>query len=163
MGRELREATMSRSPLDIPHESRFALGASRSRIVVQLRVEVLVLSAVAGALALVIAGPILTQLGTIIRRFPELGGSLPFWVDFGFSWRAALFVAGLSVLAALVAGLVPALQATGGPRVRRWRFRRKGNSDRGPDVRATGARRRQGSRSSSQAAASPGIGARPLV
>jgi hypothetical protein len=34
-------------------------------------------------------------------------------VDFDFSWRAALFVAGLSVLAALIAGLVPALQATG--------------------------------------------------
>jgi hypothetical protein len=42
-----------------------------------------------------------------------LGGSLPFWVDFDFSWRAALFVAGLTVMAALIAGLVPALQATG--------------------------------------------------
>lgn len=93
--------------------ARFALGASRSRIVTQLCVEVLMLSSVAGALALVVTRPILTQIGTIIRRFPELGGSLPFWVDFGFSWRAALFVAGLSVLAALMAGLVPALQATG--------------------------------------------------
>jgi hypothetical protein len=63
--------------------------------------------------ALAITRPILTQIGEIIRRFPELGGSLPFWVDFAFSWRAALFVAGLSVLAALIAGLVPALQATG--------------------------------------------------
>ncbi|HYE87848.1 MAG TPA: FtsX-like permease family protein, partial [Vicinamibacterales bacterium] len=40
-------------------------------------------------------------------------GSLPFWVNFELSWRAALFVAGLSVLAALIAGLIPALQATG--------------------------------------------------
>ena len=93
--------------------ARFALGASRGRIVVQLCVEVLVLSSAAGAMALALTRPILTQIGEIIRRFPELGGSLPFWVDFDFSWRAALFVAGLSVLAALIAGLVPALQATG--------------------------------------------------
>ena len=93
--------------------ARFALGASRGRIVVQLCVEVLVLSAAAGAMALAITRPILIQIGEIIRRFPELGGSLPFWVDFEFSWRAAVFVAGLSVLAALIAGLVPALQATG--------------------------------------------------
>ena len=92
---------------------RFALGASRGRIVVQLCVEVLVLSSAAGAAALILTRPILTQVGEIIRRFPELGGSLPFWVDFDFSWRAAVFVAGLSVLAALIAGLLPALQATG--------------------------------------------------
>ena len=93
--------------------ARFALGASRGRIVVQLCVEVLVLSSAAGAVALALTRPILTQIGEIIRRFPELGGSLPFWVDFDFSWRAALFVAGLTVLASLIAGLVPALQATG--------------------------------------------------
>ena len=93
--------------------ARFALGASRGRIVVQLCVEVLVLSSAAGAMALALTRPILIQIGEIIRRFPELGGSLPFWVNFDFSWRAALFVAGLSVLAALIAGLVPALQATG--------------------------------------------------
>ena len=93
--------------------ARYALGASRGRIVVQLCVEVLVLSSAAGAMALAITRPILTQIGEIIRRFPELDGSLPFWVDFDFSWRAALFVAGLSVLASLIAGLVPALQATG--------------------------------------------------
>ena len=93
--------------------ARFALGASRGRIVVQLCVEVLVLSSAAGAAALILARPILGQIGEIIRRIPELDGALPFWVDFGFSWRAALFVAGLSVLAALIAGLLPALQATG--------------------------------------------------
>ena len=93
--------------------ARYALGASRGRIVAQLCVEVLVLSSAAGAMALAVTRPILTQIGEIIRRIPQLDGSLPFWVDFGFSWRAALFVACLSVLAALIAGLVPALQATG--------------------------------------------------
>jgi putative ABC transport system permease protein len=93
--------------------ARFALGASRGRIVMQLCVEVLVLSSVAGAVALALTRPILTQIGEVIRRFPELGGSLPFWITFDFSWRAAVFVAGLSVVAAMIAGLVPALQATG--------------------------------------------------
>jgi predicted permease len=92
---------------------RFALGASRGRIVVQLCVEVLVLSAAAGAAALALTRPILIQIGDIIKQVPALGGSLPFWVDFAFSWRAVLFVAGLSVAAALIAGLLPALQATG--------------------------------------------------
>jgi predicted permease len=93
--------------------ARFALGATRSRIVVQLCVEVLVLSSAAGAVALVLTRPLLARIGDIIRQLPELGGALPFWVDFAFSWRAALFVAALSVLAALIAGLIPALQATG--------------------------------------------------
>lgn len=93
--------------------ARFALGASRARIVVQLCVEVLVLSTVAGAAALLLTRPILAQIGDIVRRFPALDGSLPFWVDFEFSWRAAVFVAGLSVMAALIAGLIPALRATG--------------------------------------------------
>lgn len=91
--------------------ARFALGASRARIVVQLCVEVLVLSSAAGALALALARPILARAEAILG--PLMGGSFPFWVDFGFSWRAALFVGGLCVLAALIAGLAPALRATG--------------------------------------------------
>ena len=74
---------------------------------------VLVLSSAAGALALALTRPILSQIGEIYRRHPELGGALPFWADFEFSFRAALFIAGLAVLAALIAGLIPALQATG--------------------------------------------------
>ena len=93
--------------------ARYALGASRGRIVAQLCVEVLMLSSVAGAVALALTRPILTRIGEIISRFPDLGGSLPFWITFHFSWRAAVFVAALTVLAAVIAGLLPALQATG--------------------------------------------------
>ena len=93
--------------------ARFALGASRARIVTQLCVEMFVLTSAAGLLALLLTRPILTQLGEIVRNFPGLGGALPFWIDFQFSWRSVLFVAGLTVLAALLAGLAPALQATG--------------------------------------------------
>ncbi|HEX8433318.1 MAG TPA: FtsX-like permease family protein, partial [Longimicrobium sp.] len=36
-----------------------------------------------------------------------------FWVDFGFSLAAVAFVAGLAVVAALIVGVLPALQSTG--------------------------------------------------
>ena len=51
----------------------------------------------------------------------------------------------------------------GGPHVRRQGFRRGGNGDRGPDVRATGGRRRQCPRPPGQAGSCPRIGGRPLV
>jgi ABC-type antimicrobial peptide transport system permease subunit len=53
---------------------RAALGASRWRIVTQMLVEGLVLSAAAAALGLVIAHFIRAQLGRVVAR-------APFWVD----------------------------------------------------------------------------------
>ena len=41
------------------------------------------------------------------------GDVLPFWMDFGLSVKTVLFVAGLAVVAAMISGVVPALQATG--------------------------------------------------
>lgn len=46
----------------------------------------------------------------------ELGNTIPYWMDFRLSFQTALFVAGLVALAAMLAGVVPALWATG-----RWR------------------------------------------
>jgi len=93
--------------------TRGALGASRGRIVGQIFIEVLVLAGVAAGAALLLARPMLLEVGEIFRRVPDLGGTLPFWVDFDLSPRTVIFVAGLAVLAALMAGLVPAIQATG--------------------------------------------------
>ena len=94
---------------------RTALGASRGRIVMQLFVELLVLATGAG-----IAGFLLArQFGARLSRIaiPTMGPeSLPFWMDFTPSLSTVLCVAGLSVLAAAIAGGVPAWHATG-----RWR------------------------------------------
>jgi len=46
----------------------------------------------------------------------ELGNTIPYWMDFRLSFQTVLFVAGLVALAAMLAGVVPALWATG-----RWR------------------------------------------
>ena len=86
---------------------RYALGASRSRIVVQLFVELLVLAAGAAGVALVLVRLFLWQA-------PFRGPNDPFWMDYGdVSVATVLFAAGLAVLAAMIAGAVPALQATG--------------------------------------------------
>jgi predicted permease len=89
--------------------ARHALGGSRARIVWQLFVEALVLTAgAAGAalLALRIASVV------VAGRLQNIPGGPPFWLTFGVSYRTLLFVGGLALAGAAVSGLVPALQAT---------------------------------------------------
>ncbi|HEX9736363.1 MAG TPA: ABC transporter permease [Thermoanaerobaculia bacterium] len=92
--------------------ARYALGASRGRIVGQLFIETLVLAAGAAGVALVLARFALRLARASIDQ--SLSGGAPFWMDFTLSVETVLFVAGLAVLAAVIAGLVPALKATGG-------------------------------------------------
>jgi predicted permease len=94
---------------------RTALGASRGRIVMQLFVEVLVLAAGAGIAGLLLAREFSGRLAGMV--VPTMGpANLPYWMDFTPSLATVLCVAGLSVLAAAIAGAVPALRVTG-----RWR------------------------------------------
>jgi len=95
--------------------ARTALGASRGRIVMQIFVEVLVLSAAAGVVGLLIARRFSGRLARIVMPQVNLG-DLAFWIDFKPSWQTIAGVAALSVLAAAIAGAVPAWHATG-----RWR------------------------------------------
>jgi predicted permease len=88
---------------------RTALGASRSRIVLQLLIEMLVLSTIAVGLALIAVGLI---MGIVEGLYLSRIGRMPFWLNFGLSIDALLFAAALAVFAALVIGLLPALGAT---------------------------------------------------
>jgi putative ABC transport system permease protein len=88
---------------------RTALGASRSRIVAQLFMEALVLSAVAALAGVMIAALALRWIATATLPLASL---LPFWVSFRLSPEAVLYAVALSVLAAATVGIVPALQAT---------------------------------------------------
>jgi predicted permease len=91
---------------------RSALGASRSRIVVQLFAEALVLGLVASAVGLVGAQLALSKLGV---TFLETNlGRLPFWYDLSLSPSTILYCVGLTVLGAGIAGVLPALKATRG-------------------------------------------------
>ncbi len=90
--------------------ARYALGASRGRIVGQIFVEVLVLAAAAAGVALVLV----RLAGEYIQGIISNTNGVPFWMHFGdISFGMVLFAAGLAVFAATIAGVVPALQATG--------------------------------------------------
>ena len=85
---------------------RTALGASRLRIVSQLFIESLLLAALA-------AGVGLLSLQAVATGPEHLVAGLPFWVDFEVSRRTALLAISLAVVSAVVAGVIPALKATG--------------------------------------------------
>ncbi|MEQ9401589.1 MAG: FtsX-like permease family protein [Longimicrobiales bacterium] len=86
---------------------RTALGASRSRIVSQLFVESLVLAVGSAAVGLVLAD-------VVAGRFQSaLPFELPFWMDFGVSLRTVAFTLSVAAFCAVVAGVLPALRATG--------------------------------------------------
>ena len=111
--------------------TRTALGARRGRIVMQLFVEVLVLAAGAGIFGFLIARQFSGRFASIVM--PGMGpANLPFWIDFKPSLATVLTVVGLSVLAAAIAGAVPAFRATrlfaGTPGRRSIWWRRRGPS-----------------------------------
>ena len=86
---------------------RTALGASRWRIVIQHLGESLVLS-----LAGMVLGTGIAWLGTRLFMDAIRDTDPPFWIDIRLDGVVLLFTAGISLLAALVSGLIPALQAT---------------------------------------------------
>lgn len=85
---------------------RAALGAGRWRVAREVLAEVLVLTSLGGVL-----GWLLAREG--VRWFDAAVVNPPFWVDSRLDLTSGLFVAAVVVLAALVAGLVPALRAAG--------------------------------------------------
>ena len=90
---------------------RTALGASRRRIIGQLFIEALVLSAAASAVGLGLARFGIAQGVAIYAA----GGNaaVPYFLNFDMPLAAYVYVAMLAVFAAVVAGVLPALHATG--------------------------------------------------
>lgn len=88
---------------------RNALGAGRGRIVAQLFIEALALSAVAALAGVAIAEFALRQVAGATLA---VASELPFWLSFHLSPGSVLYAGALSVLAAAIVGIVPALQAT---------------------------------------------------
>ena len=83
-----------------------ALGASRMRLITQLVTEALVLGAIAAAMGTLGAS---ASLGWLQRTIPDL----PYWVRFDIGAEAALVVVGLTMFATVIAGVLPAIRATG--------------------------------------------------
>ena len=91
---------------------RTALGASRGRVVSQLFVEALVLTATAAVLGLTIVAVAFAMIREWVKYAPHLD-RIPYWFLPTLSWPAILYVVVLAVVAAAVIGVVPALKATG--------------------------------------------------
>lgn len=90
---------------------RNALGASRGRIVTQLLAEALVLGGVGAMVGLAATRPGLRWAMFLVEGN---GVELPFWVDDRLSLTTMLYAVGLTVLGAVIAGVLPALRVTRG-------------------------------------------------
>ncbi|HEV8215170.1 MAG TPA: ABC transporter permease, partial [Gemmatimonadaceae bacterium] len=90
---------------------RTALGASRGRIITQLFVEALALCML-GAVVGLAASNLVLRWVWVIAEGQE--GKLPFWMGTSLSPTTVLYAAGLTLLAAAIAGVVPALRVTSG-------------------------------------------------
>jgi putative ABC transport system permease protein len=91
---------------------RSALGADRSRIVMQLFAEALVLGGVAAVVGLIVADYALRTWAVEFLTFNI--GALPFWYTLGLAPMTVAYALGLTVLAAVIAGVMPALKITRG-------------------------------------------------
>jgi predicted permease len=90
---------------------RTALGASRRRIIAQLFIEALVLSAAASAIGIGLARFGIAQGFAIYAA--QGNDALPYFLKLEMPLAAYVYAAMLTVFAAVVAGVLPALHATG--------------------------------------------------
>jgi putative ABC transport system permease protein len=87
---------------------RTALGASRTRLVGQMLFEAALLALIGAVIGLVIAA-----VGVRMFNDAMVDSRPPFWIDIRLHPQVLLFSLGLALAAAVAAGLVPALQASG--------------------------------------------------
>jgi len=88
---------------------RTALGANRFRVIRQLLTEALVLGALGGMVGLVLA-----YVCTDLFNAAILDIQKPYWIDIRTDGPVLIFTVGVTLLAAMAAGTIPALRATGG-------------------------------------------------
>jgi predicted permease len=87
---------------------RSAIGASRLRVVMQLLGDGLVLSTVGAAFGIGLA-----WLGIKAFNAAIVSAEPPFWIDIGLHPTVLFFVLAITVLAGVLSGIIPALQASG--------------------------------------------------
>ena len=86
---------------------RSSLGAGRGRLVTQLLLESLLLSALGAVL-----GVVLAWWGIKLFNAAIAGSNPPFWIRIAIDPTSLTFAVGVTLVAALVSGLLPALQAS---------------------------------------------------
>ena len=86
---------------------RIAIGARPARLIRQLLTETAILFAAAGAIGILLTNWLTTLLLALIPSLP-----VPIGLDIRVDWRVAAFATVLSLVAALLSGLAPALHAS---------------------------------------------------
>ncbi|NNK99500.1 MAG: FtsX-like permease family protein, partial [Xanthomonadales bacterium] len=89
---------------------RAALGAGRKRLIMQMLVESLLLALVGAFIGLALA---YWGMQASVRFFGESGNGLPFWVVLELDVWSAVFAIAAAGVTTLLAGLIPALRASG--------------------------------------------------
>jgi predicted permease len=92
---------------------RTALGATRGRVVTQLFVEGLVLSIAAAALGLALLIVAFGMFRDYLKDWPDRPDWWPYWIEPRVSTEVIIYVGVLTVVAAILIGVLPALKATG--------------------------------------------------
>lgn len=87
---------------------RTALGASRGRIISQLFIEALMLTAIAATVGLIIAKVVLRYGLNLMAG----GGELPYWITDSLSGTTVLYTTLLMLFGAAIVGILPALRVT---------------------------------------------------
>ena len=88
---------------------RTAVGASRGRLTAQLFAEALLLCSVGAVAGLLVARSVLARAWS---EFESQAGPLPFWIDTSLTPTTILYAVGMTLFAAAIAGVVPALKMT---------------------------------------------------
>jgi predicted permease len=101
----LARATVRRREIAI----RAALGATRGRLIWHLLTESFLL-----ALLGCLGGILLGLAGSRVVSSLPLPTAVPIIMDFSFDWRVLAYAFGVALLAAVIAGIAPALRASGG-------------------------------------------------
>ncbi|MBC8088655.1 MAG: ABC transporter permease [Phycisphaerae bacterium] len=94
---------------------RAALGASRGRIVSQLFIEAVVLGVLASLIGLAVSRYALQwSLNMVEAEIANDGPKLPFWIRGTLTLPTVAYSVGLTLLGAVIAGVLPALKVTKG-------------------------------------------------
>ena len=88
---------------------RTALGAGRGRVITQILIEASVLALVGAVI-----GVILANVGSMLFENAVADTQPPFFMDFSVDAPILVFILGITTLATLLAGTLPALQVTRG-------------------------------------------------